>query len=217
MSRVRLFPINWTNQPLTEDDVRIDDVSVPLVPSDCCDSLVPIRICADGNCLPRCASMFSYHTEEFHEELRYRIIVELVRNAEFYLSSQLDEGGKTKSAEAFAMFSECFTGLSFTKKTVAAIFREEVLSIIRGGTYMGAWQLAALPNIINCPVRSVYPEYAGVTARPHLHRFFYPTGKNPNKAASKNNGLAILWTHTQGVNLSPKEWYPNHFAMLIER
>lgn len=63
------------------------------------------------------------------------------------------------------MFSEFFSGENLTDLAVQRIFEKEVFSIRKSGTYMGAWQMAALANVLNRPVRSVYPLYGGQTVR----------------------------------------------------
>ena len=211
VNRISFDPLVCATRTLTIDDVTVDEYSMPLVPPDASSSL-PANIYADGNCLPRAASLFAYHTEDCHEELRYRIIQELVQNSEYYLSEALNFGGGTKAAQTFAMFSEFFTAESFLKKSVQTIFEEETLSICMCGTYMGAWQIAALAAVLQRPVRSVYPVYAGATVRKDLHRMFYPRGEI---TGDQGEAMEVLWTNTQGVDLKPREWRPNHFVLLV--
>lgn len=74
------------------EDFAIDANSLPLVPPDT--AAVPMDIIADGNCLPRCGSVFAFHTQDHHQEIRVRIIAELVLHEDFYLSDALDTGGQ---------------------------------------------------------------------------------------------------------------------------
>lgn len=208
VSRIDYRPLQCAATPLTIEEVDVDDISVPHVPPDYPGT--PVEITADGNCLPRAASLFAYHTQEMHEEMRYRIIEELVNNSEFYLSADLDSGGETSSASMFAMFSECFNGESFAQKPVRQIYEEELLSITKLGSYMGAWQVAALASVLGRPVYSVYPLYAAEVCR-YLHRVFYPHDKTCGDVVP----LEILWTNTQ--HLEPQEWLPNHFVLLIPK
>ena len=217
VQHISFSPLVCASRTLTVDEIVIDQMSLPLVPPEV--SSTPASIYADGNCLPRVGSLFAYHTEELHDELRYRMICELVRNEKYYLSKQLDKGGNQKSAPAFAMFSECYNGQSFEDKSICQIYQEEMLTILKSGTYMGAWQVASLASVLDVPVRSVYPIYAGVTVRKDLNRMFYPRAQSGTQSLGKFNKeeLQVLWTNTQEVDLKPREWRPNHFVLLIPK
>lgn len=208
VDKIKFPAIECEPSKLTIDCLLVDELSVPLVPPEI--SATPVEIYADGNCLPRVASLFAYHTENNHEELRYRILSELVTNEEYYLSKELDHCDNRNSAANFAMFSESFTGQKLTKKTIQEIFRQELLTIIPNGSYMGAWQVAAIATVLNRSVKSVYPVYAAETVRKDLNRVFEPFGQD-----GVGEPLHILWTNTQGVDLKPRDWRPNHFVLLI--
>lgn len=198
----------------TFDDVMVDDLSLPLIPSD--SPGTPVQKMGDGNCLPRTASLFTYNTQDNHEEMRYRILQELVQNADYYLSKDLDKGGESKDcSKTFAMFSEFYKGQRLTLRCIKNIYEQELLSIKTLGSYMGAWQVASLATILGRVVYSVYPEYGAATVRKDLHRVFYPRDMHVDEFLMPP--LHILWTNIQGVDLKPKEWRPNHFVLLIPR
>ena len=217
VKRIELPEMACVQTPLMPSEITVDRHSLPLVPDNM--PVVPVEIYGDGNCLPRAVSLHAYHTEDLHEEMRYRIVVELVNNETWYLSDELDAGGsKTKCAGTFAMFSEQFAGQSFEVKSVQDIFREEVVTIIQNGSYMGAWQIAAVASVLRSPVQSVYPQYASQTVRNDLHRLFHPrSGCSTDTEPNCTEPMMILWTSTQGVDLTPKTWRPNHFVLLVER
>lgn len=148
-----------------------------LVPNDDgLNSLFPCLIYGDGNCLPRCGSLFAYGTEDKHLNIRARIVLHLVKYKEIYLNADFirnDRRKSTNDAPTFAMFSEFFSGENLTELAVQRIFEKEVISIRKSGTYMRAWQMAALANVLNRPVRSVYLFYRGQTVRKELNRTFF--------------------------------------------
>ena len=41
---------------------------------------------------------------------------------------------------------------------VKKIYMKEVLDICKDGAFMGVWQLFQAANVLNCPIRSVYPD-----------------------------------------------------------
>lgn len=81
--------------------------------------------------------------------------------APYYLKEEhLSRGAQMKKrgiAKAFAMFSDQYTWQMLSKVVVERIYQAEVLSIRKSGTYMGARQIADVANVLNIPVRSVYP------------------------------------------------------------
>ncbi|XP_060555894.1 variable charge X-linked protein 3B-like [Ruditapes philippinarum] len=110
------------------------------------------------------------------------------------------------------MFSEHFSGEKLTGLAVQRLFQEEVLSLCHSGSYMGIWQVAALSNILQTDVVSVYPRYGGQTVRSDLNRTFVPF----QKAELNKNKVYIMWSNLQGNGLPEKEWHPNHFVTLIK-
>ena len=106
LSLVNLPELGQDMFSLSDADVDVDDMSLPLLPPE--ESGVPVKIGADGNCLPRCVSLIKYGTEDRHLEMRVRIIEELCKHSEYYLSSGIDKGGKSNSAKSFASFSEFY-------------------------------------------------------------------------------------------------------------
>ena len=63
---------------------NIDTYSREVMPNDTptglSSDMVPVEVRADGNCLPRSASLLTYGHENAHYEMRVRIIVELAQN-----------------------------------------------------------------------------------------------------------------------------------------
>ena len=211
VERIDLAPVECQEMGLKAEDLDVDAVSVPLVPQEFT-NLTPVAIYGDGNCLPRCASLFAFHTQTKHAEMRVRIVIELVKNEKHYLSADLDIGGTKNSATTFASFSEFFRGQKLSPRSIQNLYRREVLTLIKDGTYMGAWQMASLATILGRVVNSVYPNYAAETVRKDLHRIFRPLGPQAIDACEP---IHILWTNTQGVELKPRDWRPNHFVLLL--
>ncbi|WAR05668.1 VRTN-like protein, partial [Mya arenaria] len=194
----------------------IDKTSVPLVKKELIDAgMYPTTIFGDGNCLPRCASLLVYGTEEKYTEMRVRIVLELVYQADKYLEDRyLKAGGSISKdvAKRFAMFSDKYTAQRLTKQTIRHIFQSETLGICKSGAYMGIWQLASLANILMRKVISHYPIYGGRTVHHDLDRYFVPFAKS---GLTTLPPVTIMWTHIDGCMLAAKEWFPNHFVVLL--
>ncbi|WAR09299.1 hypothetical protein MAR_019257 [Mya arenaria] len=70
------------------------------------------------------------------------------------------------------------------------------MNICNSGRYMGIWQVAALANILNRQVVSVYRMY----------------GRQTLKRKTNSDKVFIMWSNLNGQN---KEWRPNHFVPLL--
>ncbi|WAR13822.1 LOW QUALITY PROTEIN: VRTN-like protein [Mya arenaria] len=192
----------------------VDNSAVKLLTDEVeCMGLLPTNIYGDGNCLPRCGSVLIYGDEEKHLDIRARIIMELVVNEAKYLDDKfLEEGsnvslGRKNFARQFAI---TILGGKLTYLAIQRVIQAEVLRLCRSGTYMGIWQVAALSNIIQTDVVSVYPRYGGQTVRNDLNRTFVPF----EKVELKKNKVYIMWSNIHG-NKPPEEWHPNHFVTLL--
>ena len=128
-----------------------------------------------------------------------------------YLIEGTDHSLRGKIARQFAMFSEHFSGGKLTDLDVQRLFQTEVLSLCHSGSYMGIWQLAALSNILQTDVVSVYPRYGGQMVRSDLNRTVIPF-----EIPEVNKKLYIMCSNVQGNCLPEKEWHPNHFVTLIK-
>ncbi len=210
VSKLSKIKLPELGQGMTPGFYEIDEDSLPLVPPG--ESGVPLKIGADGNCFPRCVSLAQYGNEDRHLEMRVRIIEELAKNSEYYLSAKIDEGGKSNSARSFASFGDFYRAQRLSKSMIRKLYEQEILSIMKPGTYMGAWQLAAAASVLGIPIKSVYPVYGAATVRAELHRIFWP--RKVSCVVSKP--VKILWTHTSGARLEPKIWRPNHFVLLSD-
>ena len=71
-------------KPAQPRKCRLDSEAISLYPPDAPADLIPIRIVGDGNCLPRCASVFVFGTERNHVEIRVRMAVELAAHPTEY-------------------------------------------------------------------------------------------------------------------------------------
>ncbi|CAC5385984.1 unnamed protein product [Mytilus coruscus] len=121
-----------------------------------------IYIMQDGNCLPRCRSLFAFRSESRHIENRTRIVIELALSEDLYLDNDYLRKG-TNSQESlsqlFATYSDFFIpGVHLTDNIVRSIFEAEVLNCPKLGTYMGIWQIFALSNILGWSLMSCYPD-----------------------------------------------------------
>lgn len=72
--------------------------------------------------------------------------------------------------------------------------------------------MAALANVLNRPVRSVYALYGGQTVRKELNRTFFPF---TSEKQQDQGTVYILWTNLLGDSIPENQWKPNHFVVLL--
>jgi hypothetical protein len=93
-------------------------------------------VSADGNCIHRCGSIFAFGHDNWHREIRARIVMELVINEGLYLYIRRGTDIKCNVKENFAQYSEIFTpGIILTDHIIASIFEEETRQCAKLGTY----------------------------------------------------------------------------------
>jgi hypothetical protein len=175
----------------------------------------PVSIKADGNCLPRCGSLLAFGQEDFHKEMRVRIIMEFALHQETYLDSVYLSRGldhhDAKLPTIYGMYSGEHVPCTQQEDWVRTIFYQELLTISKGSRDMGIWQLHALATVLGTPIQSVYPQYGGYNVRKHLHRLILP--RNP--PAESTIQAVIMWTRTTGKAVAPHMWSPNHFVVCV--
>ena len=173
------------------------------------DDLVPIMVGADGDCLPRSASVFASGNEHLNSEIRARLVLELVQHKDKYLSPEhlrlgtnLTDRQALKLPSKYAMISDVYIpGKRLTDKDIEHIYDQEVQSISQARTFMGIWQLFAVASILKCKLYSVYPKLGNPGIRSDLHRRIYPrddTNTTDKKVTIHTDcDIHILWTTTR--------------------
>lgn len=208
--------VNMLSNNLVADKVAFDILPKRTIPEGYSNRL-PVRVQGDGNCLARAASVACFGREEKHEEIRVRIVVELVFNKKIYLDNDYLNIGMNFSypesanlLKTCAMFSEKYTpGDMITPAVIERIFEEETLSVIQRNVYMGIWQMFALSSVLGVEVISVYPELGDMVPRQLLNIVI-----SPNLYKSHQSELMIMWSTTR-EDMSDKNWIPNHFVPLL--
>ena len=174
-------------------------------------NLRSVGVLADGNCLPRVASMLATGEEKSHVEMRIRIVHELAMHDKDYLDNRILARGtskpRTKWAMMYATYSPHYNpGTKLSEDGIRDVFEKEVMDIIKPGEYCGIWQIHALSSIIGVPVQSLYPGRG--PPKKHLNRTVMP------RQLVGDETSYILWTHTHNTDLA-LWWGPNHFVAAL--
>ena len=194
------------------DRENIDPVALHYVPQDVSQGLTPCKIVGDGNCFPRILSYICFRNETMDVEFRVRLEYEALLNGKHYISNRYlsrgsnivyRRGGPVKQ---IAMYSESYNPNEGCD--VVNIYKKEVLSISRDGTYCGLWQLAQAANVLRRPIVSVYPTELHEGMHLEFNRIFYCIDNKFND----RDPVVIMWTPMQ----VSKNSYPIHFVPLLK-
>ena len=91
-----------------------------------------------------------------------------------------------------------------TELDVSRIYKQEVLDICQDGAYMGIWQIFQTANVIQAPIRSVYPEQTNVNIQLDLNRIVWCNTENANT----REPMHLMWTPMQVGNNRPCHFVP---------
>ena len=198
-------------------DAHIDKNAEKLMPDDVAaiKDHVPIKVSADGDCLPHSASFWAFGNEENHVELRARIVIELAVHGELYLNeNHLRKGINCTDKEAKQLTtSYClYSGnleikKKLTRKDIKRTYETEVLEATKENEYMGIFQLFGLASVLGSKLHLIYPNKGNPNVRKDLGRILHPRDEKPGAAKTY-----IMWTTTK-PNVS--YFVPNHFVPLV--
>ncbi|CAF4952261.1 unnamed protein product, partial [Rotaria magnacalcarata] len=149
-------------------------------------NMIPIEVAADGNCLYNSIIRLSGNTASTPSELRVRTLIELVKNEMFY-------------------HNRC--------AHIVGPVNEAIKNIARNFSFSELYEIAALSNVLNCNIQSVYPT---IDYRSDLNIMNNTFEHAQCSIASKT--ICLFWTHTESEiearRSNAGNWSPNHFVPL---
>ncbi|CAF4239766.1 unnamed protein product [Rotaria sp. Silwood2] len=149
--------------------------------------LVPVNVLGDGNCLYQSIVVLMNNPLVTASELRVRTIMELITNENYYQNTYSQYVGPTDIA---------------------------VKAICKNYMFSELYEIAALCNVLQCNIRSVYPKIDF-----HHYMAIWDNLFTPIPPVNSNCNIAILWSNV----LNEKDvrethngmWRPNHFVPLM--
>ena len=199
---------------------EIDEVAKNELPSDAPQTLVPVAVSMDGNCFTRAISMAIYGTEEYHQMLRTKILIEGVLKKHRYLnedylrmSSNPQLTDKTLSC-VFAEFSGNYKPEEMSQEgqtdgditnMIETIYKRDIIQVRKLGVEMGMWQIFQASNILGRPIVSVFPVRGNPGYRSYFNRTVFPW----NREDRCNPAVTIMWTPSKAGGPI------NHFVPLL--
>ena len=122
----------------------------------------PVLTLGDGNCCPHSLSIAGFGDDSKHIQIRAKIVIESVINKEKYLNHEYLSQGAVEVCEDVTL-PEIFTRFSgqnaagLSDNIVESVYKKEIMSLTKKGSYMGMWQLFAAANVLAHPIRSIFP------------------------------------------------------------
>ena len=193
---------------------HIDHTAQHFYPQDAPEHLIPCKCHGDGNYFMRALSNLLFGTEDHHLlALRAAAVFEAVIHKSYYLDNiYLKYGGTNDNnlRSQYAVYSGVYNDvvtIHWNNKTIENIYEAEVLEMRRNGSYCGMWQFYQASNIINRPIRSVYPVgFLSENYRKDLNKTAFPIQLHNREEKE----LAIMWTPMR------MEGKPVHFVPLFK-
>lgn len=196
----------WPNRhdidSIANDNIHFVDGGVPK-------DRLPLDVQGDGNCLYRAMSMFISGREGRHIEFRCRVVVELAVNEGKYTGDQMANGAvatysRASIPQVFAQYTEhwvCGTRFDNDGKVLSSVFRRQVMSTRQCRVWCGLWELSALANVLNRPIRSYYPGNTPYCR--DFNRTFLPFGSR----FCRRHPVYVMWTPS-ALGAQPQHFVP---------
>ena len=120
---------------------------------------VTCEIYGDGNCLPRCGSALAFQGDQSrHQEMRMRIVYELIKFQHLYLSDAYIAKGWPKDIlpiPTCASYMQLCGEYSVESGPIHQLYNREINDLLKDGKYMGFFQIAALASVLGCCIVSI--------------------------------------------------------------
>lgn len=193
--------------------VRTDQIASHLLPKNLENEFRPIVCYGDGNCLFRSVSLHVMGNEEHHVEFRVRTIMDLVRHEKLYLNEEKLKNVSSKEAasnESLLHYILCTSVDNPQFVNQRNTLREHIMQTTKSGKYASLVHIYALPNVLNRPVQSVYPDIPNAGVDPHIHNQTIQPWQQ-----SQSDHMTFMWSHLTDAGRTDGPWDPNHFVLLV--
>lgn len=179
----------------------------------------PVKIRADGNCLPACGSVYAFGADINPELVRLHIIQELATIQEYYLDEKNVVKGychpskPDEMRKSYAMYSDYFIpNQTLSDEGTRDIYQKEVRTVCQNKSYMGIWQTFALANALQMQMRTVYPDKVSPFVRKHLNRKIIPRVQ----VSEEEDMIMRTFKRLDNNSMSAIYWDPNQLVPLLQ-
>jgi len=217
------FDVKGRERYILDDAYEVDLDALQICPRDVSPDapLFPIKVKADGDCLPHAGSILAFGHKHAQDEICVRTLMELVLYDDLYLSHEylirelVNKNTKFRipkniPGNCVQYSGQYIPGIPITDATVKNIYQHEVMSIRSPRTYMGIWQMFVLSSVLQSKILSVYPKLGNESVQNDLGRLILP------RCSSTNTTMYIMWTSTTASDTNIVHWVPNQFVPLMK-
>ena len=207
-NRIPPLPVKFAGDDQCEED-EIDDYSLTLIPCDVPAKFKnhkPVEIFPEGNSFFRSLSRFVYGNERHHLEMHCRVVNDLVRYDNNYMSHEyLMRGAKHVHRNCFHIgaYYCTYSGVSNvgdrdeSLEGIRKVFEENTMRIRHLCQYSDNWHLHSAANVLNTKIMMVFPNRSiRHDVRVDMNRVFLPS------TSDYQNQFCLLWTAVCDVNVN---------------
>ena len=188
---------------------RIDANSFSLLPGDVRRRCFPIMVGADGNCFFRSLSVLLFGVEDLHVELRVRIVVCMATEERLFLSGDVwCPSFEVNLSPVKVMEMTVLTSAASQVSSTQDAFRQEVMAVVKAGSFAGLWEFFAASRALKRPIQSVFPSLGWGCYQKHCNRIIRAPG------CVSDEKLIVMWTSNRD-DMIAAHWSPNHFVPLL--
>ena len=205
-NRISPLPIEFAGDHQCEED-EIDDFSLTLIPCDVPAKFknhVPVETFPEGNCFFRSLSRFVYGNKKHHLKMCCRVVDDLVRNDDNYISHKyLMRGAKHEHKRCFHSdtYYCAYSGVSNvgdcdgSLEGIREVFMENTMRIRHLCQYSDIWHLHSAVNVLKSKIMMVFPNRSiRHDVRVDMNRVFLPS------ILDYKNEFCLFWTAVCDVN-----------------
>ena len=212
-TQIQSFPLTIVAHSIIKKRLNVDKSALKYLPPNKPQGFLPVVTIGDGNCMARAISTIVFGSEDYHKEIRCRIVHELVTHADDYLNPEMVSAGcvlePSKVIPLIALLSCAHKGEDPKDADACRkIFMRETYQIRRLGVYMGMWQLLAASNILESAIVSVYPKKGSLKLQKCFGRGLVPRNTSYDKP------VFVSWTSSR-MDMNEEFWVANHVVPLL--
>ncbi|CAF1078926.1 unnamed protein product [Brachionus calyciflorus] len=210
LERVFKFQLIKNKEVIYKKNEKIDKICESLLLQSNVEfiDLVPVQISGDGNCLYRSISQALYGSQNFHFEIRYRTLVDMVFNRHYHLSF-LNSYTKPRQPNWFLVCAPGSDNLDLSQT-----YDEQIFECSRLSHFSTIIHVYVAAQALKIHIDQIYPSKCKLVEG-SLVAFL-------NKTMECNfydvQGLIkIVWSNASSDNLSRSSstWNPNHFVCMV--
>jgi hypothetical protein len=203
-----------------QSGMTVDRASANKLPDDLEEpGLIPVEVTPDGDCLPHTGSVLAFGSQDHPNEIRLRIILELILHGDLYLNPDYLRRGEENMTDQlannlpnnFTMYSGQYEKVNKIKRAdVIKTYQSEVTALTIPGSYMGIWEVFALSSILGAKIISVYPNMGNRVVRQDFNRTILP------RMLHTTDAFSVMWTSTRFGEMRDEHFVPNLFVPLLK-